>query len=186
MEPTKVTMVVDAGDFRHLAVQRLESLQRHLMKGRGLRLVGGAVAFVTLTAVRASAQLEPSCVEHSPERRGEIGCSLVETKPLPGTLKEPLFWHIDRFDSGGAAQAAAGPSGVALEAHGMWWLLTIESGIDVHHGGQHVAQVGLPPLPQASKYSMLVMSAWTGTRTVRGIAVGCTTPCPRGIRIRSW
>ena len=30
-----------------------------------------------------SAQEEPLCVENSPERRGEIGCSIVENKPLP-------------------------------------------------------------------------------------------------------
>ena len=52
-----------------------------------------------------------------------------------------------------------GHASVALEAHGTWWLLTIESGIDDHHGGQHVTQVALPPLPPAPKYSMLVMSA---------------------------
>src|SRR5258707_15792243 len=100
----------------------------------------------------ASAQVEPACVENSPERRGEIGCSLVENKVLPATLKEPLFWHIDRFDSGERARAAVDPVSVALEAHGTWWLLTTESGIDDHHGGRHVAQVKLPSLPPALKY----------------------------------
>ena len=111
-------------------------------------------------AKTASAQLESPCVENSPERRGEIGCSLVEDKPLPGPLKEPLFWHIDRFDSGDRARAAVGPASIALEAHGTWWLLTIESRIDDHHGGQHATQVALPPLPLAPKYSMLVISAY--------------------------
>jgi quercetin dioxygenase-like cupin family protein len=106
------------------------------------------------------AQLEPSCVANSPERRGEIGCSLLEDKPLPPSLKEPLFWHIDRFDSGEKARGAVGPASVAFEAHGTWWLMTIEPGIDDHHGGQHVTQVALPALPPAPKYSMLVISAY--------------------------
>jgi len=122
--------------------------------------VGYTAVFVMLMHGSALAELEPSCVANSPERHGGIGCSLVETKPLPDTLKEPLFWHIDRFDSGESARAAAGSAGVALEAHGTWWLLTIESRLDTHHGGQHVAQVELPPLPPASKYSMLVYSAY--------------------------
>ena len=130
------------------------------MKALNLRCVVEAVGLLILVAGTASAQLEPSCVENSPERRGEIGCSLVETKPLPDNLKEPLFWHIDRFDAGGPAHAAAGPSSVALEAHGTWWLLTIESQVENHHGGQHVTQVRLPSLPPAPKYSMLVMSAY--------------------------
>lgn len=122
-------------------------------------LIGATVLLIVMTK-RASAQLEPPCVANSPERRGEIGCSLVEDKPLPRSLKEPVFWHIDRFDSGDSARAAVGPASVALEAHGTWWLLTIESVIDDHHGGQHVTQVALPPLPPAPKYSMLVISAY--------------------------
>jgi quercetin dioxygenase-like cupin family protein len=131
-----------------------------MMKALRLQCSIGAIVFLIFTIRTASAQLEPSCVENSPERRGEIGCSLVENKPLPTSLKEPLFWHIDRFDTGDHARAAIGPSSVALEAHGTWWLLSVEPKVDDHHGGLHVNQVALPPLPPAAKYSMLVMSAY--------------------------
>jgi len=47
-----------------------------------------------LTANMAAAQLMPTCVENSPERRGELGCSIIENKLLPNGLKGPLFWHI--------------------------------------------------------------------------------------------
>jgi quercetin dioxygenase-like cupin family protein len=130
------------------------------MKTRKLTCLIGAIVLPILMAKTASAQLEPACVTNSPERRGEIGCSLVENKPLPATLREPLFWHIDRFDSGESALREGGPASVAFEAHGTWWLMTIESGIDDHHGGQHVTHVALPALPPAPKYSMLVMSAY--------------------------
>ena len=131
------------------------------MKALKVRCLIGAIALLILMTKTTSAQLEPACVQNSPERRGEISCSIVEDKPLPGTLKEPLFWHIDRFDSGERARAAVGPASIALEAHGTWWLLTIEARIDDHHGGRHVTQVGLPPLPPAPKYSMLVISAYS-------------------------
>jgi len=107
----------------------------------------------------AEAQLMSTCVENSPERRGETGCSIIETKVLPDGLKEPLFWHIDRFDSAEPARAAAGPASVAFEAAGTSWLMTIESATSDHHGGRHVTQVGPLPLPSAAKYSMLVQSA---------------------------
>jgi hypothetical protein len=84
------------------------------MTTRKISCLIGAVMLLILTAKTTSAQVEPACVENSPERRGEIGCSIVEVKPLPQTLKEPLFWHIDRFDSGGRARAAAGPASIAL------------------------------------------------------------------------
>ena len=52
-----------------------------------MRTATQSVTIVLICAARmASVQLEPSCVEHSPERRGEIGCSLVEKKPLPPDL----------------------------------------------------------------------------------------------------
>lgn len=109
---------------------------------------------------RASGQEEPLCVENSPERRGEIGCSIVETKSLPANLKAPLFWHIDRFESLEKARTAVGPATIAFDAHGISWLMSVESQSDNHRGGQHVAAVKLPPLPDASGYSMRVLSAY--------------------------
>jgi len=120
----------------------------------------GARAIFTIRNV-ACAELEPKCVENSPERHGDFGCSYIADQALAGPLKEPLFWHIDRFDSGEHANAAAGPNSVAFQAHGVWWLMTIESSeAKDHHGGQHVAAVALPKLPPAANYSMLVISAY--------------------------
>jgi quercetin dioxygenase-like cupin family protein len=112
-----------------------------------------------LTANTAAAQLMSTCVENSPERRGEIGCTIIETKVLPDSVKGPVFWHIDRFESLERARAAVGPPSIAFEAAGIPWLMTIESESSDHHGGSHVAHVGPLPLPQAAKYAMLVQSA---------------------------
>jgi quercetin dioxygenase-like cupin family protein len=125
-----------------------------------LRLRGWVVSVVLLLAAMARAQEEPICVENSPERRGEIGCSIVEKKPLLGILKEPVFWHIDQFDSAERARAGIGPSSIAFEAHDAWWLMSVGPKSDDHHGGRHVAQVDLSPLPKADTYSMLVISAY--------------------------
>ena len=112
-----------------------------------------------LTANTAAAQLMSTCVENSPERRGEIGCSIIESKVLPDGLKEPVFWHIDRFDALERARATVGPASIAFEAAGTSWLMTIESQTSDHHGGRHVAHVGPLPLPRAPKYAMMVQSA---------------------------
>ena len=119
----------------------------------------GVILVSLLTANMAGAQQAPLCVENSPERRGEVGCSIIENKPLPDDLKEPLFWHIDALDSPERARAAVGPASAAFEADGKSWLMTLESQTSDHHGGRHVAQVGPLPLPQAPKLSMQVMSA---------------------------
>jgi hypothetical protein len=112
-----------------------------------------------LTCDVAQAQLAPRCVENSPERRGEVGCGIVERKSLPDDLKDPLYWHIDRFDSSDRAKPAVGARSVAFEAAGTSWLMTIESETSDHHGGHHVAQVGPLELPQAAKYSMQVQNS---------------------------
>jgi quercetin dioxygenase-like cupin family protein len=124
------------------------------------RICAGIVAILSvLTADTAAAQLMSTCVPDSPERRGEIGCSIIQNKPLPEGLKEPVFWHIDRFDAPDAARAAAGPAGIAFDVAGTWWLMTIESETTDHHGGRHVTQVGPLPLPRAAKYAMQLQSA---------------------------
>ena len=54
---------------------------------------------------QASTQEEPLCVENSPERRGEIGCSLIDTKLLPANLKEPVCSGISTvFKTGNLRQ----------------------------------------------------------------------------------
>jgi quercetin dioxygenase-like cupin family protein len=124
------------------------------------RMVWAAAILVAFAPSRATAQLESPCVANSPERRGEFGCSLVEIKALPPGLAGPIVWHIDRFKSLAAAQAAVSPTSIALEAHGGFWLLNIERTTTNHHGGEHVTEVQLPPLPPADKYALLVISAY--------------------------
>jgi quercetin dioxygenase-like cupin family protein len=112
-----------------------------------------------LTPNIAAAQLMSTCAPDSPERRGGIGCSIIESKPLPEGLREPVFWHIDRFDSPERARAAVGPASIAFDAAGAWWLMTIERDTTDHRGGQHVTQVGPLPLPRTARYTMMVQSA---------------------------
>lgn len=131
-----------------------------MMNAPKSRLSIGLLVAAIFSSQTTSAQLEPKCVENSPERHGGFGCSYVENKVLGGTLREPLYWHIDRFDDGERARAAIGPDSVAFEGHGAWWLLSVESTVENHHGGAHVNQVLLPPLPPARKYSMLVISSY--------------------------
>lgn len=112
-----------------------------------------------LTASPAAAQLMSTCAPDSPERRGGIGCTVIESKPLPEGLTAPVFWHIDRFDSLDAARAATGPASIAFSAGGTSWLMTIEADTSNHRGGRHVTHVGPLPLPKATKYAMVAQSA---------------------------
>ena len=116
----------------------------------------------TIRSQSAAAQPRPpvKCTENSPERRGEEGCTILVSRPLAGAVTRPLYWHIDRFDSLEAAKKAAGPDGVAAEAHGSIWLMTVEPRTKDHHAGRHVAEIGPLALPAADRYSMRVNSTF--------------------------
>jgi len=128
-----------------------------------LRHCLSSVVLLVLITSTTSAQLEVPCVRNSPERHGELGCSIVEIKPLPASLAKSLYWHIDLFDTGERARAAVTPTSIALEAHGAWWLLSLEPDTGDHHGGEHVTEVLLPALPEAEGYSMLAISAYVAS-----------------------
>jgi quercetin dioxygenase-like cupin family protein len=126
-----------------------------------IRVVGAMAALVTAgSSAKLLAQRAPtSCTVDSPERRGKPGCTILAQKPLPTSSRQPLFWHIDRFPSLAAAEAAAGGAGVAAEAHGAAWLMTVEMLTSDHHGGTHAALIGPLPLPNARSYEMMILSA---------------------------
>jgi quercetin dioxygenase-like cupin family protein len=115
----------------------------------------------------ASADERPSvkCMENSPERRGQEGCSILANRPFVASTHGPVYWHIDRFDSLDAATRAAGPDGVAVEAHGAVWLMTVEPRSEEHRGGRHVAWIGPLELPAAAAHSMRVQSSLLGPGT---------------------
>lgn len=99
------------------------------------------------------------CMENSPERSGEEGCSILANRRYLGSINTNLYWHIDRFDSLESAVKAADANGVATAAHGFFWLMTVETETDNHRGGLHVASIGPFTLPVADSFSMRVQSS---------------------------
>lgn len=99
------------------------------------------------------------CAADSPERHGEEGCTILANRLLSGPITGAIYWHIDRFDSLEDAKKAAGPNGVAAEAHSGVWLMTVEGKTKDHHGGRHVALIGPLNLPAAEGYTMRVASS---------------------------
>jgi quercetin dioxygenase-like cupin family protein len=125
-------------------------------------LFAGVVISTTIAcgAQRVAAQAQtPVCVENSPERHGGLGCSILVDKPLNGPFTEPVYWHIDRFEALAGAEAVAGDAGIAVEAHGSAWLLTIESQTAEHRGGTHVAAVRITLPKGGTRYALQVLSA---------------------------
>jgi quercetin dioxygenase-like cupin family protein len=118
-----------------------------------------SAVFVLVFATPARAQLV-RCIENSPERHGQPGCTVIADQPMQSPPPRPAMWHIDEFSSLADARRAAGPNSVAFDAFGSAWLYTIESDTADHHCGKHRATVGPLPLREATPYSIQVLVAY--------------------------
>lgn len=56
--------------------------------------------------IPAAAQLMSTCTSMPPAGHATFRCTVLETKLLPERLRPPVFWHIDRFDTGGRSSPA--------------------------------------------------------------------------------
>ena len=128
---------------------------------KNIALAVCATFMLLLSQVGSEQTVKPplKCTEDSPERRGGEGCTMLASRPLHASVGKDVYWHIDRFDSLEAAKKAAGPDGVAAEAHGSVWLMTVEARNEDHHGGRHVTWIGPLALPAADRYSMRIASS---------------------------
>jgi quercetin dioxygenase-like cupin family protein/ketosteroid isomerase-like protein len=140
------------GDLRFTRIYRKLGTRWRLIATHGSPVVGPPLG-------AAGAPAPVQCAEDSPERRGGEGCTILASRPLVGPLSAPVYWHLDRFESLEAAKKAAGPDGVAAEAHGSVWLMTVEPEAGDHHGGRHVAAIGPLPVPAAVRSWMRVASS---------------------------
>src|SRR6266542_1171752 len=71
----------------------------------------------------------------------------------------PLYWRMETYPTLAAAQAAAGPTALAVEAGGRNWLLTLGARGGATPGGTRVAEVGPLPVVQAAEYLLRINEA---------------------------
>ncbi|HEX5504852.1 MAG TPA: hypothetical protein VFW96_19700, partial [Thermomicrobiales bacterium] len=73
----------------------------------------------------------------------------------------PLYWRLETFATKAAAEAAAGPTGLAVELGGTAYLATLGPAGGATAGGTRVAELGPLHLPAAARY-LLRAGAMTG------------------------
>jgi len=71
----------------------------------------------------------------------------------------PLFWRIENFPTLTQAQAAAGPTGLAVESERKVWLFTLGPAGGSSTGGTKVAEVGPIPKVVATQYLLRINEA---------------------------
>jgi quercetin dioxygenase-like cupin family protein len=71
----------------------------------------------------------------------------------------PLFWRLENFPTLAEAQAAAGPTGLAVQAAGKFWLFTLGPSGGAPAGGTKVVEVGPLPNVVATQYLLRINEA---------------------------
>jgi hypothetical protein len=83
----------------------------------------------------------------------------IAEKKIPQLPSGPLFWRVDTFSTLGQAQAAAGPTALAVEAANKDWLFTLGPKGGSSAGGTMVAEIGPAPTFTAPQYLLRINSA---------------------------
>jgi hypothetical protein len=80
----------------------------------------------------------------------------VAEKRLKELPPAPLFWRIENLSTLPQAQAAAGPTALAVEVHGKVWLFTLGARGASTPGASKVAEVGPVPPIKAPEYLLRI------------------------------
>jgi hypothetical protein len=108
------------------------------------RLIVGALAAVLSLPVSAQ----------------EFRVKPVAEKKVKELPSGPLFWRVENFPALGQAQAAAGPTSLAVDVHGKTWLFTLGAKGATTPGGSKVTEIG--PVPPLTAAEYLLRINYTG------------------------
>lgn len=123
--------------------------------------------------VGAAAQEEGTggrCVPVAERGERKLGCYVIGREQIGALPSGEVYWHIDTFPDLAAAETAAGPRGVAVQAFGESWLLTIEAGGWRSGSGERVAEIGPLPIEPTDAFTAQYMEATFRPGMKSGIA----------------
>lgn len=114
-------------------------------------------ALIGLKAVMlVAALLAPVAAQTPPPALTVKKLASVKIDALP---PGPLFWRLETFPTLAVAQAAAGPTSLAVQSGGKIWLITLSAAGGASPGGTKVAEVGPLPNVDAHQYLLQVNEA---------------------------
>jgi quercetin dioxygenase-like cupin family protein len=104
--------------------------------------------------------LVTQCVDVRPgEQRPEYGCWVVAAAHDLTFAEPTIYWHLRKFPSKPAAEAAKTRAGVVGEVAGQVWLSDFGPKDMRLEGGEKVAVIGPLELPKAKSYDAVFMEA---------------------------
>ena len=153
-----------------------------MLTGKRSNIIGALIlALYMMTAIAAQAQVNNTgahehksfqCMEDG-LKSNEFGCLLLAKLQLSRFPEGALFWHLSKFPTKAAAEAAKDSTGMVVEADGQVWLFSFGLNGAKPKKGEFVATVGplqltSDKLPAAKSFEIVayraVMPAGTYTR----------------------
>ena len=114
----------------------------------------------TAAAQETHDHLVTSCIDVPPgERKPDYGCWVVATAHDLTFAEPSTYWHLRKFPSKPAAEAAKTGKGVVGEVGGQVWLSDFGPKDMKLEGGEKVAVIGPLELPKAKTYDAVFMTA---------------------------
>jgi len=108
-----------------------------------LTVLGVGITAAPIAAIYG--QTPGRCEVLASQRTSVIGCYLLDSVALGLLPDRPVYWHVYSFPSLGSARAIAPRHGVAVDAFGRGWVLSIAERGWRPDSGTRIAVVG--PLP---------------------------------------
>jgi hypothetical protein len=97
------------------------------------------------------------------KRPANWDCAVLARRQFSSLPSENLVLRVESFPTREAAEPAATPASVVVEAAGKVWLLTFAKKGERSQGGQLVTEIGPIPIPSAPTYEMDVAEADLGS-----------------------
>ncbi len=91
------------------------------------------------------------------QRTEKVGCWILANDPVGKLAKSRVFWHLDAYPTGAAAEADKGPRSTVIESLGKVWLMTIEDEKWRPAHGDRIAEIGPIPIVAGESYSAQYM-----------------------------
>ena len=96
------------------------------------------------------------------KRPSNWDCAVIARMQFSSLPPGPVVLHISTFPTREAAEPAASPSSIVVEAGGKVWLLALGSKTEKPRGGTFITDVGPFTVPTAARYEMVVSEADLG------------------------
>ncbi|MDQ3817608.1 MAG: cupin domain-containing protein [Acidobacteriota bacterium] len=103
------------------------------------------------------------CMENG-LKSNSVGCQLLAKMQVSRFPEGPLFWHLNKFPTRAAAEAARGQAGMVVESDGWFWLFSFGPEGSAPRRGELVASIGTlkltsDKLPPAKSYEVVAYLA---------------------------